>query len=103
GLARHSLKDGLGELRAPLLPPLVEHLEKAVVEGAVPAAHLAAVRRLLVADAVAAGTDPIPLVVEQIVLCFEGKLPLLYAEHLLDGWESSWWTRGNLNRLRVLL
>jgi hypothetical protein len=103
GLAHRGLRDGLGELRASLLPPLVKQLEKAVLEGAIPEAHLAVVRRLLVADAVAAGADPIPLVVEQIALCFEGKLPLLYAEQLLDGWESSWWTRGNLNRLRVLL
>jgi hypothetical protein len=103
GLARHSLKDGLGSLRAALLPPLVKRLEQAVAEGAVPPSHLAAVRRLLVADAVAGGADPIPLVVGQVSLCFEGKLPLFYAENLLDGWESPWWTRGNLNRLRVLL
>jgi hypothetical protein len=102
GLARRGLKDRLEELSEGLTP-LVEHLEQEVAAGTVPPSHLAAVRRLLVAEAVAGGADPIPLVVSQLTLCLEGKLPLLYAEHLLDGWEAPWWTRGNLNRLRVLL
>jgi hypothetical protein len=108
GLARLSERDGeseeqVRELRAGLLPPLIKQLQEAVGAGTAPPAHLAAVQRLLVADAVAEEEDPIPLVVDQLALCFEGKLPLLYAERLLDGWESTWWTPGNLARLRVLL
>jgi hypothetical protein len=34
--------------------------------------------------------------------CFTGRLPLAFAEHLLADWNSDWWTRGNLARLRVL-
>ncbi len=103
GLAQRGGRDGLEKLHARLLPPLVKLMEQAVAAGTAPSAHLSAVRRLLVADAVTRGADPIPLVVDQLSLCFEGKLPLLYAERLLDGWESPWWTAGNLARLRVLL
>jgi hypothetical protein len=104
GLARASLREaGTRELRGEVLPPLREQLEKAVGDGTAPPSHLAAVQRLLITDAVAEGADPVALVVEQLTLCFEGKLPMLYAERLLDGWESPWWTKGNLNRLRVLL
>lgn len=103
GLARRSERDGLRALRANLLPRMVRQLERAVAAGSAPPAHLAAVQRLVVADAVAESIDPIPLVVDQLALCFEGKLPLLYVDRLLDGWESSWWTPGNLARLRVML
>ncbi len=103
GLARMSARDPFRDLRALCLPPLLRRLQEAVTAGTAPPAHLAAVQRLRVTDAVAEGADPIALVVRQICLCFEGKLPLLYAEHLLDGWESPWWTPGNMNRLRVLL
>ena len=71
--------------------------------GQGPAGHLAALRRLMVEDAAAYGADPVPLVVDQIARCFDGRLPLTYAERLLAGWSSEWWTRGNLVRLRVLL
>ncbi len=60
-------------------------------------------RRLMVEDAAAVGADPIPLVADQLARCFEGRLPLIYAEHFLAGWRSRWWTKGNLVRLRVLV
>ena len=103
GLAAQAETDGMVGLRSKALPPLLHRLEEAVALGSVPGAHLAVMQRLLVADAVAAGADPIPLVVDQIALCFDGKLPLRYAEELLKGWETRWWTVGNLNRFRVLL
>jgi hypothetical protein len=103
GLARLSENDGLDEERAEFLPGLVKRTETAVLAGSAPPGHLAALRRLLIADAVARGADPIPLVAELLSRCFEGKLPLVFAERLLDGWECSWWTRGNLERLRILL
>jgi hypothetical protein len=58
---------------------------------------------LAVADAAAAGHDPVPLAVDQVSQCFDGRLPLAFAQWLLAEWEGSWWTAGNLARLRVLL
>ena len=89
--------------RAPLLQELVQHTEAAVRDGQGPAEHLAALRRLLIADAVAAGADPVPLVLAQLARCFEGNLTLAYAEQLLRGWDASWWTPGTWARVRVLL
>jgi hypothetical protein len=103
GLAALSTEDGLQALCAQLLPPLVERLEEEVAQGKAAPAHLAYLTRLRIADAATDGTDPIPLVVEQIAASLAGRLPLLYAERLLDGWEARWWTRGNVNRLRVLV
>src|SRR5205085_7896074 len=68
-----------------------------------PPGHLAALYRLLIEDAAAAGEDPVPLVVEQLARCFVGRLPMVFAERLLEDWRCGWWTRGNLARLRVLL
>jgi hypothetical protein len=74
-----------------------------VAAGQAPPSHLAALRRLLVEDAAAAGADPAPLVADLLARCFEGRAPLAFAEHLLARWRSAYWTRGNLARLRVLL
>jgi hypothetical protein len=89
--------------RAPVLQELVQHAETAVRDGQGPAEHLATLRRLLIADAVAAGADPVPLVLAQLARCFEGNLTLAYAEQLLRGWDGNWWTPGSRARLRVLL
>jgi hypothetical protein len=103
GLAHHCLRRGDGRLRAALLGELLELTGEAVARGAVPPAHLAALRRLAIEDAAAAGDDPMPLIAGQVGRCFHGRLPLAFAEHLLDGWGGDWWTRGNVVRLRVLL
>jgi hypothetical protein len=57
----------------------------------------------MIADAASVGGDPIPLVVEQLAQCFEGKVPMAYAERLLADWEADWWSKENLARLRILL
>jgi hypothetical protein len=103
GLAQRSEEAGDPAWRAPLLPGLLKRTENAIVNGEGPPNHLAALRRLAVADAARAGVDPVPVVVEQLARCFQGRLPLAFAEHLLDDWQSEWWTRGNLARLRILL
>jgi hypothetical protein len=103
GLALISCADGYEPLRAPLLPDLVKRTENALAAGIAPPGHLAALLRLAVEDAVARGADPVPLVVELLARCFEGRFSLPFAEHLLAGWHSSWWTHGNRVRLRVLL
>lgn len=103
GLANLSGADGYEPLRAALLPDLVKRTENALAMGLAPAGHLAALRRLMVEDAVARGADPVPLLVDLLARCFEGRFSLRFADHLLAGWESSWWKLGDRIRLRVLL
>jgi hypothetical protein len=82
---------------------LLPKTEASVARGEAPPAHLAALRRLQAEDVAAAGGDPVPLVANQVGHCFAGRLPLAFAEHLLAAWDSDWWTRGNLARLRILV
>lgn len=103
GLSLLSGEDGYAPLRASLLPDLVKRTENALLMGLAPPGHLAALRRLTIEDAVARGADPVPLVVDLLARCFEGRLSLQFAEHLLAGWQSRWWTIGDRIRLRVLL
>ncbi len=103
GLALATPPGAFRQQRAPLLTALLKRTEDAAVAGVGPPGCLAALRRLMVEDAAAFGADPVPLVADQIARCFEGRLPLVYAEHLLAGWRSPWWTAGNVVRLRVLL
>jgi hypothetical protein len=87
----------------PGLGDLLQRTEAAVLAGEAPPAHLAPLRRLQIEEAAAAGEDPIPLVAAQVARSFDGRLPLACAEHVLADWDSDWWTRGNLARLRILL
>ncbi len=103
GLARATPAGAFRQERAPLLATLLKRTEDALADGLAPPGCLAALRRLMVEDAAAAGADPMPLVVDQVARCFEGRLPLAYAQHLLAQWTADWWTPGNLVRLRVLL
>lgn len=103
GLALLSGGDGYEPLRTSLMPDVVKRTENALEMALAPPGHLAALRRLMVEDAVARGADPVPLVVDLLARCFEGHISLRFAEHLLAGWESIWWTPGNKVRLRVLL
>jgi hypothetical protein len=103
GLAHISGADGYDPLRAELLPDLVKRTENALAMGIAPPGHLAALRRLTIEDAVARGADPVPLLVDLLTRCFEGRFSLRFAEHLLAGWRTSWWTSVNRTRLRILL
>jgi hypothetical protein len=103
GLALLSGGDGYAPLRAALLSDLVKRTENALHMGIAPPGHLAALHRLAIEDAVARGADPVPRLVELLARCFEGRLSLRFAEQLLAGWQSSWWTTGDRIRLRVLL
>jgi hypothetical protein len=69
----------------------------------VPPGHLALLRRLQIEGEVLSGADPVPLVARHVGRCFTGRLPLDFAQHLLEDWETAWWTAGRLARLRVLL
>lgn len=110
GLANMSGADGYEPLRASLLPDLVKRTENALAMGLAPPGHLAALRRLMVEDAVTRSADPVPLIVDLLARCFEGRFSLRFADHLLAGWEMdpqaatpAWWTLGNRIRLRILL
>jgi hypothetical protein len=103
GLANQSGADGYGLLRESLLPDLLKRTENAFSMGLAPPGHLAALRRLMIEDSVARGADPVPLVVDLLARCFEGRFSLRFAEHLLASWNAGWLTSGNLIRLRVLL
>src|SRR5262249_60448826 len=103
GLAELSQDHGRTAARAGLVPELPKRTAAAVAAGRGPPGHLAALRRLTVTDAAAAGADPVPLVVQQIGACFQGRLPMAFADHLLADWRAAWLTRGNRVRLRILL
>jgi hypothetical protein len=103
GLARTSLDRGRPSLRTAALERAVHLTEKAVAASRTPVEHLADLQRLAISDAVRAGADPVPLVVKQIGRCFDGNLSFSYAERLLGGWETDWWSHLDLRRLRVLL
>ncbi len=103
GLAQITPPGHSSLVRVPLLLRLTKVTEEAVQKRIAPPDHLAALRRLMIADAASVGDDPIPLVVEQLAQCFEGKVPMVYAERLLADWEADWWSKENLARLRILL
>ncbi|HVS38955.1 MAG TPA: hypothetical protein VMS17_25580 [Gemmataceae bacterium] len=103
GLAQVTPPGAFRQQRAPLLTGLLKRTEDAVAGGQGPPNHLASLRRLMVEDAAAFGADPVPLVADTLSRCFEGRLPLVYAEQLLTDWRSPWWTKGNRVRIRVLL
>jgi hypothetical protein len=89
--------------QTPFLADLLKRTEDAVSAGSCPPSHLAALHRLAAEDAGARGADLVPLVVEKLARCFQGRLPLTYAESLLADWRNNEWTRGARARLRVLL
>jgi hypothetical protein len=92
-----------GRAGADLLPELLRRTEKAVAAGEAPPSHLAALHRRSVEDAVDRGADGVALVADQLARCFQGRLSLAFAEHLLADWRCEWWTPAALARLRVLL
>lgn len=103
GLARVSLPHARTLPDLPALTRALERTDQAVSQGAGPAGDLAALWRLRAELAVQGEEDTVLLIAQQVGRCLEGKLPLVFAEHLLAEWEASWWTKGNLARLRVLL
>jgi hypothetical protein len=103
GLARATAPGAFRERRAPRMAALIKQTEDAVASGLAPAESLAALQRLFVADAAAAGADPVPLLAEQAARCFDGRLPMDYAQRLLSGEAPPGWTAAAAARLRVWL
>ena len=102
-LALTSVGHGRIQLRADSLQRVLNHIGKKVAVDAAPVTQLAAIWRLVIEDRGQAGEDPVQLLTTQIGQCFDGHLPLSFAEHLLVGWESPSWTPEQLARLRTLL
>ncbi|MFO0927784.1 MAG: hypothetical protein U0736_12220 [Gemmataceae bacterium] len=102
GLARLYSKEGRTDPPEDDLARLVRIAETAVEAGKAPAAHLAALVRLQIEAAWADEEDPVPLVVRWLDRCLTGKLPLAFAQELLEEWATDWWTPRQLARLRVL-
>jgi hypothetical protein len=103
GLAQLHARVGMVGVKLDVLRWLVKLTEQAVGKGSGPALHLAWLCRLWIEKEVTEGADPVPLVVAVVARAFEGKLPLIFAQHLLAEWATPWWSEGNLARLRVLL
>jgi hypothetical protein len=103
GLALTSVGHGRAKIRADNLQRVLNHIGKKVAVDSAPVTQLAALWRLVVEDRGQAGEDAVQLVTAQIGQCFDGHLPLSFAENLLAGWESPGWTPEQLTRLRILL
>jgi hypothetical protein len=103
GLAVVSHGRGQRGARAESLERVLRLTANSVAGGSAPVAHLAALRRLAIADAAAAGEDAMRILAAEIARCFRGELPLTYAQSLLTGWPDAWWKPGNRARLRILL
>jgi len=103
GLALTSVGHGRAVSRADNVQRVLNHIGKKVTAGVQPVTHLAALWRLVVEDRAQIDDDPVLLVTAQVGVCFEGHLPLSFAENLLAGWESPMWTTGQRSRLRILL
>src|SRR5262245_1098060 len=86
GLASWYSRQGRTDPPAEALAPLIRQAEAALERRQAPPGHLASLLRLRVEMAVAAGEDPVHLVVRLLARCFEGKLPLGFAQDLLEDW-----------------
>jgi hypothetical protein len=103
GLAIESIGRPGAARRERIVQQILNTTEKAAATRPEVLHHLAALRALVIADAVGSGSDPVALTVAQVKRCFDGRLALPYVDKLLALWRRDWRTRANLSRLRVLL
>lgn len=99
------LEDGDDEVvhRAAVLPRLLTLTEEALVRGEARPSQLAALYLRQVADKALAGANVEDEVAALVGRCFEGKLPLAFADRLLIGWRKDWGRPGAAARLRILV
>jgi hypothetical protein len=102
-LALGSVGVGSPERRAYWLEQLREERDRAFAEGRAPSTQLACLTRLSLSDAGAQQIDLAALTASALAPCWKGRLPLAFAQQLLDDWRSVLWTRGCTARLRILL
>lgn len=102
-LAREEDGDELTEARAGVLPRLITYTEDALRRGTAATDHLAALYLRQIKDEAHRGINVEEEIAGLASRCFDGRLPLAFAECLLAGWRVEWWTAGRAARLRVLL
>jgi hypothetical protein len=103
GLALSSMRRGNPDKRSAVLALAVDHVEDAVAHRLVPGSHLAAIKRLQIADMAVLGRDPAAELARGVARCFDGSMPLGFADMLLDCLDNPWWNPVNRARLRILL
>jgi len=128
GLALSSICRGNPVRRSGALERAVDHVEDAVVNRLVPGSHLAVLKRLQIADMAALGRDSAAELARSVARCFDGSMPLGFADILLEKGDIplfyhggangpgipkpgqkngmfpfSWWNSVNRARLRILL
>ncbi|MBM4067655.1 MAG: hypothetical protein FJ271_01735 [Planctomycetes bacterium] len=109
GLARISHDHGDRMQRAAPLEHCREIVDRMARDNAAYVPHLAALWRLSAEDEIYRGDDPCRAIAEQVGRCFAGRMPLTYAGLLLQDLasraaeNSPTWTRGQLNRLKIML
>src|SRR5262249_14945801 len=64
--------------------------------------HLAALARLRIEDLARENEDPVVPLVAQVQLCFDGRLPLDYADRLVGGLPATFWSPGRRQRFAAL-
>ncbi|CAN5599312.1 hypothetical protein BH10PLA2_BH10PLA2_25730 [soil metagenome] len=102
-LALGSVGAGSPERRAHWLEQLRDERDQSFVDGRAPSTQLACLTRLGLSDAAAQQVDLAALTASALARCWKGRLPLAFAQQLLDDWRSVLWTRGCTARLRILL
>ena len=81
----------------------VRFTEQAVKRGEAPTGHLAALCRLQIERSRSKRGRSGAAGGAWLERCFTGRLPLAFAQQMLEDWETAWWTAGALARLRILL
>jgi hypothetical protein len=74
-----------------------------IYQAGMPPELLAPLARLRAEVAASQGIDPVRVTEEWVARCFEGKLPLTFAQKMLEDWATTWWTAGQVARLRARL
>ncbi len=103
GLANWYLREERLDVPTEQVAQLVERTRQAVERGEAPAGHLAALVRWYLRLQGEQQADVVPLVARWLGGCFTGKLPLSFAQQLLEPLDEAWWSKANRARLRVLL
>jgi hypothetical protein len=103
GLALSSKGRGQPAQRRATLERLVDFTEEAIGSRSAPLGHLAALKRLQIADMALLGEDPIGELARSIARCFDARVALNYADMLLASLSYPWWNDVNRARLRILL
>lgn len=103
GLALLSTGVGDPKRRFETLQHVLEHAEPDHPRVPWSPAARGAVHRLAVDDAARMDVDPVPMLITQVSRFFDGELPRVFAETLLQEWQTSAWEEAARIRVRVLL